>query len=531
MRAGLLIPVIDGFDELLGTAGYSGAFSSLQTLLVDLNGLGAIVVSARSAFYDLEFLGRSTSPANQADLSITTVSLQPWSDEQLEGYLGTESDQNARALLDRLPSGDRELLRRPFFASQFPEFANDARDSSEIPDLLEHLIAAYIEREAGKIVDSNGDPVLPVEGHRYLFEIAASEMWESEVRQLSRGDLATVTELVAEEFGLGLDEATQLTAKVASYAGFRAGGPNGADDFAFEHEVYFDYFLASSIQKLLTETRIEELEFFFDRGVVPDTVMATALRHAGADLEALPEAVCRCPTGIRYGNRRRNLGTLIATYAHEKGTLRDSVIQNLEFIDIAFGPSTFASVTFDDCLFASVKLNGTTFIECEASSSSLNAIELDNDTRIDIHGLRPGQNLSNMRHPQDGDVYAPDDVREILTRLGAPSAATLSKEFVYSDRATVLMKLLQRAARAYRRTTILYEADEPRQLFKNEHWPELKRLLIEHKVVREETRDAAGPRVAALRLQVAVDQLLTGQTGTKPPSGPVGDLWSALRAL
>jgi NACHT domain len=32
VRAGLLIPVVDGFDELLGTAGYSGAFSSLQSL-------------------------------------------------------------------------------------------------------------------------------------------------------------------------------------------------------------------------------------------------------------------------------------------------------------------------------------------------------------------------------------------------------------------------------------------------------------------------------------------------------------------
>ena len=58
-RTGLLVPVIDGFDELLGTAGYSGAFSSLQSLLADLEGLGAVLVSARSAFYDIEFLGRS----------------------------------------------------------------------------------------------------------------------------------------------------------------------------------------------------------------------------------------------------------------------------------------------------------------------------------------------------------------------------------------------------------------------------------------------------------------------------------------
>lgn len=120
VRAGLLIPVVDGFDELLGTAGYSGAFSSLQALLADLQGLGALVVSARSAFYDLEFLGRSSSPANQADISITTIGLKPWTDEQLHEYLDRGKDSRVSRALERLSEPDRELLRRPFFASEFP---------------------------------------------------------------------------------------------------------------------------------------------------------------------------------------------------------------------------------------------------------------------------------------------------------------------------------------------------------------------------------------------------------------------------
>ena len=65
VRAGLLVPIVDGFDELLGTAGYSGAFSSLQSLLVQLEGLGAVVVSARSSFSTKEFLGRSADPVDQ----------------------------------------------------------------------------------------------------------------------------------------------------------------------------------------------------------------------------------------------------------------------------------------------------------------------------------------------------------------------------------------------------------------------------------------------------------------------------------
>jgi hypothetical protein len=77
-RAGVLVPVIDGFDELLGTAGYTGAFSSLQSLLAELDALGTLVVSARSAFYDIEFLGRAGGRRGEAGMSITTVGLKPW---------------------------------------------------------------------------------------------------------------------------------------------------------------------------------------------------------------------------------------------------------------------------------------------------------------------------------------------------------------------------------------------------------------------------------------------------------------------
>jgi hypothetical protein len=246
-RSGVLVPVVDGFDELLGTAGYSGAFSSLQSLLGELGGQGTLMVSARSAFYDLEFLGRSNGHSREADMSITTVELMPWTDEQLRDYLTRErkGQDPSRTLmaLEELPEEDHELLRRPFFASQFEMYVSEAGGVSE-QGLLEHLISAYISREAEKIVNSNGDPVLPPDGHRHLFELAVAEMWERESRQLSVDDLRTMSELVSEQFGLDADQATQLRAKVTSYAGFRprGGRHQSQASFAFEHEVYFDYF-------------------------------------------------------------------------------------------------------------------------------------------------------------------------------------------------------------------------------------------------------------------------------------------------
>ena len=51
-QLGVLVPVIDGFDELLGVSGYDDAFSSLAGFLEQLHGDGQILASARSTYYE-----------------------------------------------------------------------------------------------------------------------------------------------------------------------------------------------------------------------------------------------------------------------------------------------------------------------------------------------------------------------------------------------------------------------------------------------------------------------------------------------
>jgi len=532
-RSGLLIPVVDGFDELLGTAGYSGAFSSLQTLLGELDGLGAVVVSARSAFYDLELLGRSTSPASEADIGVTTIGLEPWTDAQLETFMrktggGVDRERVGRAL-ETLSAEDRRLLRRPFFASRFPEFAAEA-DGHNV-DLLEYLISAYLEREARKIVDSSGEPVLPVDGHRRLFELAAEHMWEAEARQLAVDELRTFTEIVAEEFVLGADEASQLGTKVTSYAGFRPGRAGGRDDFAFEHEVYFDYFLARAVQRLLRESNHEDLASFFDRGVVPEGVALRAVDVLG-DGPLEPELL-HSSTGVRFDNRRRNLGTLLAARAR-KTPLTECTLQNLLFTDIGFHGAQFDRVRFENCLFIGVDLAGARFQRCVADGSTFQGLKLDNESQLDIRGLRAGQNVGSIFHVDAGDIYAPKDVEEVLRRRGVPRDVSDegAPEIAYSPEAENLINLLAFLARAYRRTNIVYESDEfLHNVFGSGRWPALKQLLVEHRVVTEETRSTSGRPTNALRLRVRVDDLLTGQTSPELPNTPAGELWRELRTL
>ena len=427
---------------------------------MELQGLGAVVVSARSAFYDLEFLARLTGPVDYADISITTVDLKPWTDEQLESYLKlnatrTSLDQTMAAL-ERLQSDDRQLLRRPFFASRFESFVASSAADDDF-DLLEHLIAAYTEREAEKIVDANGDPVLPVDGHRQLFELVASEMWESEARQLSVDDLRTYTELVSENFGLDADQAAQLATKVTSYAGFRPrrGERSGPTSFAFEHEVYFDYFLARAVQRMLREKRFEELGVFLNRGVIPETVAPGAIRS----LEQLDPAMLHCSVAIPFENRRRNLGALLLAFATRVGPVSDTTVRGLSFIGAASGAARFDRVAFDNCEFFGTDLRGVVFADCDGATTTFRGVKLDDDSQMAIRGLRPGDNVGSIQYEPTGDVYAPDEVRTILERLGTPFEEDTPAPPTYSDKAKDVIELLDRIIRAYRRTNLLYEED------------------------------------------------------------------------
>lgn len=531
-REGILVPVIDGFDELLGTAGYSGAFSSLQNLLGELEGHGTLVVSARSAFYDVEF-GRASGRRTDAAMSIATAEIQPWSDEQLRMYLarprGGRDPAEATDAFGRLDVSDRELLRRPFFASRFDKFISRRDHGQGNDSLLEHLINAYIEREAEKIVDAHGEPILDADGHRYLFELAVGEMWETGVRGLREGDLRAIALLVAETCDLDAGQTLQLETKVTSYAGFRPrrGAHSAQATFSFEHEVYFEHFLACAIGRLLRESRLDELVRFLDYGVIPGTVAAASVKRLG-DRRPLDASLLTCPTGASFENRRRNLGSLALAYAREAQPLQDVRLQHLTFCDVSSGAAEFLRARFESCQFIDVDLRGARFIDCEAVECDFDGVGVDEHAQMGIDGLRAGVNVKRLHHDPSGYVYAPAAIEALLERLGAPRPQTPTEQPAYSNHARDLIALLERVARAYMRNTILYEKDDRRfqSIIGAPHWAELKAMLLEHEVISAEEREAQGANVIGYRLRANPDELLTG--GLANGHSSTAGLWKAL---
>jgi hypothetical protein len=542
-RSRLLVPVIDGFDEMLGAAGYGDAFSSLYELLTELQGDGAIVVSARSAFYNVEFVDRTPDFVNpaagsssaEASITLQPISLLPWTEDKLEAYLRLKRPDEDhgldREVMAQLDKRDQELLTRPFFASEFPGYVAAKEGGAAVGgSLLGFLIDAYIRRETSKVLNASGDPLLSSEGHRKLLEEAAEFMWESEKRQLGVVELQTLVELVAEEEGLGGSDASQLVTKVTSSAGFRTQSPNSGRLFTFDHEVYFEYFLSQSLARRLSSPG--DLGQFLDRGVLPDGVIEGGLEDFD-DATAVEAAASTTSTALRHENRRRNSGAIVAAWTRRHGPLEGFDLAGLAFVDIDFGAGEYKEVTFENCEFTGSRFDRVTFEGCQAIGSRFQGIIVTNQSKMGLDGLVPGANFGSLIHPDvDREVFSPSDVRRILRELGAPMPGEPDLEVTYSKKADVLIRLLSMMMRAYRRSNVLFETDDYLgKLFDSTYWPELRAELTAHQIVREETRSSSGPAATVYRLLVSVDDLVNSENALELPPGPIGEFWSSMRGL
>ena len=546
VRNKLLVPIVDGFDELLGSQGYSGAFGSLQVLLNELEGDGAMVVSARSAFYEAEFIG-AMSGEDQSDMQVVRVSLQPWGDGEISQFLSgirgvSELPSEDSKALKSLPRQDRELLGKPFFTAQFPEYVDKGGDRG----FLDFLVDAFIERESKKIVGDNEEPLLDPEKHRSVFLEIAEAMWTRGERDLGRGDLEDIAEValcdLLEDAGEAVEE---FKKKIASYGGMKAVREGAEMKFRFEHDVYFEHFLSQMIRDKLRESlREKHVPTILNSGILP--AVAVRLAVGGDEMHdtclRLVDALSKKPLLRMDEKTALNLGQMLASSFAVRGEqgvpCQDLTVRGIKFRHCAFEGACLQNVRFVDCVFNEVDMVGSTLEQCEMEGCRVEGplIVSTKNTRLGIKGLMPGQNISALIDKYGkGEIWGPPErIFEILQGLGAilPSPDRVS----HSDRAKKLVELLRRFIRVYRSRNKPCEEDINVGVFQYPRWGELRDLLLKHGIIRKETIHPSGSPKTVFpkgRGITSMEEVIKCESVSDDelPEGKVGDLWREIRAM
>ncbi len=539
-RHNLLIPIIDGFDELLGSGGYDEAFSSLAAFLATLDGQGSVVASARSAFFNYrDFYDNATrfSADGRLNYQVDTLNVEPWTKEQIRLYFDSFCQDRAidrplvrDALRDLEATFDEKneaLLSKPFYASRVAVLVATGATIRGDEDLLDQLVTSFVEREHRKLLDRDNTPLLSVKGHRAFLTALAEEMWWQENRRLDVGTVQAVAELITEQFGLPPAAAHAIVERVSSYA-FLTSDASGRRSLRFEHEVFYGYFLAHKLHEYI-DGEPGDLRRFIARSVVEPTLVEQVVRLLGTGMERCSRAVESISFVLRPTLSeivaRENAGVLISAILRAAGRAKDHlVIQNVVFQGLPLGPLHANDICFERCDFNAVDFSQVHFVRPEFISSALRNITIDlTTTRLDslsatardvIHGLTVRGEQSDV---PTGKVFAPEDIVKVLVRIGMDppheEIGILRRSSEVEARIDVLERFVNKMARRFYAS---YEDIDRFPFAQGRPWKEVLALLNEHGLLEEHSVAKSGPPIPLVRLSVPPEIIRRGEDPTDP---------------
>ena len=394
-RHGLIVPIIDGFDELLGAVGYGDAFASLREFLDKLQGDGVVVVSARSSFYDIEFASRVDNYDSNSLISVFPVSLLPWHDDLFKNFLEKKRHgdlnliDNDLSIWKTLSSTDKNLLSKPFFASQFTSYVDSLSGSNPGKPILDYLIDAYIVRELEKLVDRDNRALLDPAGHRRFFEEIAESMWTGATRFVTATELRLIAELVSAELKLSSDATEQFKYKVTSYAGVSVFQ---TDRFTFEHDVYFDYFLSIALARNLDAQKMA----FLNCALLPQEVSEQIANRISNKSAAIGYLFSIPLDNVSLDNSRKNVGSLSADLVSGVRHIKGYTITGVYFWDVRLADLRVDDVRFTRCEFRRTDISGTNFSKCTFDDCLGQSIFVDDSTRFISTKFLPENGLQSV---------------------------------------------------------------------------------------------------------------------------------------
>lgn len=310
-RNGLLVLVVDGFDELLGSSGYDNPLGSLEGWFRDLRGRGVMIASARSAYYMTSYR-RSLSETTDLNVEHTVADIQPWSRQETERFLLSYGLQDAD--LSSLNERDWRLLTIPFFAKAFATWCMSRSTTNGAPSgVFSVVIEQYLERESLKILDQHGKPILSKPELQTLFSEFAEMMHLEGRRELEQSALELCACAALEMNDLERERAG-LRRRLSSLCGLSAGDVVAGDSkFGFSHEVIYDCFLSLCLQRRC-EAGVERVyisNFFAKAAINPAVIEWFVVAAPGAARTALDVLIPLDPPSVIWRSNVGNLWTAV----------------------------------------------------------------------------------------------------------------------------------------------------------------------------------------------------------------------------
>ena len=560
-RQGILVPVIDGFDELLGLSGYDDAFSSLSAFLDEMGGEGCVFASSRSTYYEEEFVARASNASgpDTARWTQIPVRVRGWSTENQADFIQRWGDGKGLSVQEqneiknqavKVFSGQKaEFGQKPLFFTKTVELLQHRPEFGQSDDLLDELVNEYLDRELNeKLLDRHSAPLLTKSQFDAMMCEVAQEMWNQETRELDVNSIREVAEYVTEIEGISEANRRILIERMPTLAFLgRGDGNGGRGRIAFEHELFFFYFLARSIAAQFKSGQAD-LRTVLSRSAMPEQVanriaidlVGAKVTDSDRDLQKLLVMLHRAGTTEwrRSEQVRENAGLLVMALfqalsvpdadGSKAATVRNRTVQGLVFPGENLNGITFRHCRFKEVTVKRTDLMRTQFLECEAQNLLLLEPRVNPEyTRLDIDGLNTSQ-IVGLSLPSGERIYDPAKVNATLAKCGVDVPTKAGKEEPTVD--VAIVGLVESLMRAYRRKNpICLQDDTLASLFSNPKWEGVKKQLLQKEIVAKERRPTGGKNKEFLRRRFRPDQIMAGLSSGADIHPNIRAFWKSFR--
>lgn len=374
IKLGVLIPALDGFEEMFVETGTGEALSAMGILLNGLDSSGSVIVSARKAYYEFENLKiqpKLFDIIRDLDVNFFKVDIERWDKNRFTSYLKNCKISNPDAVYRRIVevlSSDHAIITRPVLAKKFVDLIGGNNLESILPKLKDSgnhffasLVDSIIDREAKeKWLEKNGSdsilsPLISVENHYDLLSLLALEMWTQKKDYLNSEVVSFVVELYAEATKMSAEKVRQVKERLKGHA-LLIISKNDTRCIEFDHEEFKEFFLARQIAQLIKKAASE--------------------KRASLDLISV----------FRKSLINNNTKNLISSFI-DKNDLNDDVFKALESISIIDGVNSYAHQNSADIIASIISKfeHGDDFIELKGYNFGVNALSGENYNYIKFY--------------------------------------------------------------------------------------------------------------------------------------------------
>lgn len=509
IKLGMIVPALDGFEEMF-IEGHSGeAISSLGLLIQSLESSGSVVVAARKAFFEFTNLRTQAllfDSIKNYNVSFSRIKINHWEKKHFIQYAKNENHENPELLYEIVSSAvgdDHPVIRRAYLARKF---IHNNRTIQEAHDFVSNFGAdasifnfkfneLLIEREILTTwYDRAGDvrtPLLSMENHHDLLGEIAQEMWISSSASLRLDVVDLIVDLFCESKNIPKSKTRQIKERIKNHA-LLVVSKTQSTFIEFDHEemryVYIGYIMGKSILNKNTSTILSIAQ--------AEKLPSTTVNYASNMAAECPEEYMKTLRSIysmdsKTSYTNMNISSIILNIhgAYDKNTY---LIMSDSFIFIENNQVPLISrVHFKNCYFEKLDLSTTKVASVEFEGCDFEQIVIEDGCDLSGAIFSEGfiREVSVISQDSFYSIYDP----AIAALFIASRTKHKNSEFSANDFNEDLM-LFERFLRLFIRTTAVNTSSIENKLGKSymHFCADIIPKLIENNIIEEVTYKGRG---------------------------------------